>query len=113
MRQSSLLAVLVASAASLSACVVAPAYPPPQGPYYAGPVVVANAPPPAPYVEAVPVAPYAGAIWIGGYWGWAGGRHTWVAGHYEQPRPGYAYAPHRWVQNGDHWELHGGGWVRR
>jgi hypothetical protein len=112
MRHTTLLAAaLVASAASLSACVVAPAYPT-QGAYYGGPVVVANAPPPAPYVETVPVVPYAGAVWIGGYWGWSGGHHQWVAGHYEHARPGYTWQPHRWVQRGNQWELHGGTWVR-
>jgi hypothetical protein len=112
MRHTSLLiATVVVSAASLSACVVAPAYPA-QDAYYGGPVVVANAPPPAPYVETVPVVPYAGAVWIGGYWGFSGGHHQWVAGHYEHARPGYTWQPHRWEQRGNHWELHGGGWVR-
>ena len=112
MRHSSLLAVLLASAASLSACVVAPAYPTSGAYYEGGPVVVATVPPPVPYVETVPVAPYGGAVWIGGYWGWSGGRHQWVPGHYEHARPGYAWSPHRWEHRGDRWELQGGGWVR-
>ena len=60
------------SALALSACVVAPY--PRQAAYYpeaGGSVVVTDVPPPAPYVEPVPVVPYAGAIWIGGYWGWS------------------------------------------
>lgn len=106
---------------ALSACVVAPYpqrvyHPVPAGPgpgaYPEGDVVV-DVPPPAPYVEVVPPLPYAGAIWIGGYWGWSGGRHHWVPGRWEAPRPGYAWRPHAWVQEGGRWHLHGGGWVRR
>ncbi len=99
---------------TLSACVVAPY---PQG-VYAQPgqvqsdVVVGVAPPP-PYVETIPVVPFPGAIWIGGYWGWSGGRHQWVPGRYEHARPGYRWQPHQWTQ-GPHgnWHQRGGGWVR-
>lgn len=105
----------------LSACVVAPY--PGRAVYvdngyadshaYDYEIAVAGVPPPAPYVEVVPVAPFLGALWLGGYWGWYGGRHQWVAGHYERPRPGYGWAPHRWVQGGNQWHLRSGGWVRR
>jgi WXXGXW repeat (2 copies) len=106
--------ILVAAlcSAALSACVVAP-YPRPYG--YGSPsgeVIVADLPPPAPYAEVVPVAPFVGALWIGGYWGWNGGRHAWVGGHYEAPRPGYSWQPHRWVPHEGRWRLEGGGWVR-
>ena len=57
--------------------------------------------------------PYAGAVWIGGYWGWRGGRHEWVGGRWEAGRPGYGWQPHRWVQHDNRWHLEGGGWVRR
>jgi hypothetical protein len=101
-----------ACSAALSACVVAPvAQPYGYGP--AGGAVVADVGPPAPYYEAVPVAPYPGAIWIGGYWGWSGGRHNWVGGHYEHGRPGYAWQPHRWEQRDGRWHLHEGYWARR
>ncbi len=84
--------------AALAACVVAPVppYGAPAAPYgYAsdGEIVAAVAPP-APYVETVPAAPFVGAVWIGGYWGYHGGRHEWVPGRYEAPRPGYRYEPH-------------------
>ncbi len=98
--------------AALSACVVAPV----PGPYYAAPageVVIADAPPPRPYVEAIPPPPYVGAIWIGGYWGWRARRHIWIAGHYEAPRPGYVWEPHRWVAHDGRWRLEGGAWIRR
>jgi hypothetical protein len=100
----------------LSACVVAPyppgpmVYPPP-GPVAAEMVI--GVPPPAPYGEVIPVAPYAGAVWIGGYWGYAQGRHQWVPGRYVQPRPGYHWQAHQWVQGPrGNWHLRGGVWVR-
>lgn len=102
------------SALALSACVVAPY--PRQAVYYpetSGSVVVTDVAPPAPYAEVVPAVPFAGAVWIGGYWGWSGGRHSWVPGRWERPRPGYAWAPHHWEQRGGRWHEHAGGWVRR
>jgi len=96
------LAAALFSGVLLSACVVAPEpYPP--GPY------VAVAPPPA-QVEVVGAAPLPGYFWIGGYWGWVGGRHEWMPGHWEAPRPGYRYVPHAWVQEGGGWRLHPGRW---
>ncbi len=97
--------------AALSACVVAPV----GRPYGYGPSsgIVVDVAPPAPYYEPVPVAPFVGAVWIGGYWGWNGGRHAWVPGRYEHGRPGYGWEPHRWVQHDNRWHLEGGGWTRR
>jgi hypothetical protein len=109
-----ILAAATLCAASLSACVVAPVRP--YGYGYgapAGEVVIANVPPPAPYVEVVPALPFAGAVWIGGYWGWRNGRHEWVGGRYEAARPGFAWEPHHWVQHDNRWHLEGGAWVRR
>ena len=56
-------------------------------------MIVSDVAPPAPYAEVVPVGPFPGAVWIGGYWGWAGGRHNWVAGPLGAGRPGYAWRP--------------------
>jgi hypothetical protein len=99
----------------LSACIVVPAGhargPVYETPYPAGQVVV-EAPPPSPYQEVIPVLPFPGAVWIGGYWGWSGGRHHWVPGYYERPRAGYRYEPHRWEPHGGRWHLRVGGWVR-
>lgn len=112
------LLIVSASAVLLSACVVAPY---PQRVVYSQPVpagqpadagVIVDVAPPAPYVEVVPAIPFPGAFWIGGYWGWNSGRHVWVPGRWEHPRPGYQYRPHAWVQQGGRWQLHGGGWVR-
>jgi hypothetical protein len=101
------------SALVLSACVVtpyAPAYRAQAS--YDEPVTVAEVPPPPPQVEVVPVVPFPGAIWIGGYWGWGGGRHAWVPGHWERPRAGFVWAPYRWVPFRGHWQLRAGGWIR-
>ena len=109
------LVVMIAATSALSACVVAP-YPQQQAVYaqpgYDQPDVVVGMAPPAPYIETIPLIPFAGAVWIGGYWGWSGNRHQWVPGRYERPRPGYRMEPHRWNQ-GPHgsWHLRGG-WVR-
>ena len=99
----------------LSACVVAPV-----GPYasygYANEageaIAVAGVPPPAPYVEVRPAMPYVGAVWIGGYWNWYGGRHVWVPGYWGAGRPGYVWNPYRWAPYGNRWSLYGGGWGR-
>ena len=120
MPRTRLLIAALAATLSLSACVIAP-YPrrvvyaepvPANGASYEQPGVVVDVAPPAPYVEVVPVIPYPGAIWIGGYWGWNGGRHQWVPGRWDRPRPGYNYRPHAWVNQGGRWHSHGGGWVR-
>jgi hypothetical protein len=102
-------------ALTLSACVVAPypAHPAYGAPVYGpagAPVVVTDVAPPPLYVEPVPPVPFAGAVWIGGYWGWSGGRHAWVPGRWEHPRPGYTWEPHRWENHAGRWELHGGRW---
>lgn len=102
----------LAAAAALSGCVVVPAHRYGGEVAYAPPAVVIDTPPPAPYAEVIPAMPFAGAVWIGGYWGWSGGRHHWVPGYWERPRPGYRWAPHHWENRGGHWQLHMGGWVR-
>lgn len=123
MRTTRLLIVPLAAAA-LSACVVAPypgrtVYREPA--YSSAPAygygtqiddgVVVDVAPPAPIVEVVPPIPYAGAIWINGFWGWRGGRHHWEPGRWERPRPGYNYRPHAWVQQGGRWHQRGGVWI--
>lgn len=123
------IALVSLSAALLSACVVAPyprrvvyAQPVYAQPAYSGPVyvqppvglgdVVVDMPPPASYVEVVPPLPYPGAVWIGGSWGWGGGRHVWEPGRWEHARPGYQWRPHAWVAHGGRWHLQRGGWAR-
>lgn len=94
-------------AITLSGCVIAP----PPHRYYVG-TVVATAPPPA-RVEVYGTAPGRDYVWLGGYWGWSGGRHEWVPGHWERARPHYRWVPHRWVHERDGWHLSEGHWERR
>jgi WXXGXW repeat (2 copies) len=98
------------SALLLSACVVAP-YAPAHS-TYDEPGATSEVPPPPPQVEVVPVLPFAGAIWLSGYWGWGGGRYHWVPGRWDRPRVGFMWAPHRWVPFHGRWQLRGG-WHRR
>lgn len=105
------LTAVVLGATALSGCVVAPMGPAYTSGYYDEGTVVADIAPPAPYVETIPVAPFAGAIWIGGFWDWSGGRHVWRPGHYERPRPGFNYRQPGWAHGPDgRWMLHRGGW---
>jgi len=90
---------------SLAGCVVVPAQPYPAG------EVVTVAPPP-PQVEYIGPPPAVGYVWLGGYWGWHGGRHVWVGGHWEAPRAGYYWVPHAWVREGNGWRMHEGHWAR-
>ena len=98
------------SALLLSACVVAP-YGPAYHTYYDEPGPVTEVQPPPSQVEVVPVVPFAGAIWLGGYWGWGGGRYHWVPGRWDRPRAGFIWAPHIWVPFQGRWQLRGG-WRR-
>lgn len=96
---------------TLGGCVVYPT-----DPYYGygyGPGVVAPAAPPPVVAESYGVAPYPGALWIGGYWSWSGGRHVWTPGRWEHPRAGYRWAPRRWEQGRDGWHQYGGRWERQ
>jgi hypothetical protein len=104
----------VLGAVTLSGCVVAP---PRQQIVYTtsapptGPVVYTEMAPPPPQTEVIGVAP-AGYFWLSGFWLWEGGRHVWHPGHWEAHRQGYSWTPHRWVQTGHGWQLHGGFWAR-
>jgi hypothetical protein len=67
-------------------------------------VVVMQAPPP-PHRERRPAHGPPGHIWVGGYWAWHGGRHLWVAGHFERP----PHARAVWVE--PRWERRGGNYI--
>ena len=61
--------------------------------------------PPAPRVEAVPVAPGPQYSWDPGRWAWNGASYEWVAGHYvARPR-----AEAQWIAG--HWANGPNGWV--
>jgi hypothetical protein len=71
------------------------------------------APPPA-YEEVRPAIPFAGAIWIPGYWTWNGSNHLWVAGRWSAQPAGYGWENHRWVRDRDgRWLLRRGHWHPR
>jgi hypothetical protein len=101
---------------ALTACVVS-SYRPvryhPAPTVYAPQDVVVDVAPPTPYEEVIPVAPYFGAVWVGGYWAWSGGRHVWTHGHYERNRPGFVYHRAGWDRDGyGHYHFRQGGWGR-
>jgi WXXGXW repeat (2 copies) len=104
-RRSTLVLALAASTSLMSACIVVPA-----GRRYEEEAIAVA--PPAPQVEVVGVAPGPGYFWIGGYWGWVGGRHVWVGGRWESHRPGWRWAPHGWYRHGPGWRAAPGRWER-
>jgi len=65
---------LAAGLATLTGCVVAPAYP--AGGYAPVDEVYAPMAPPPLQTEVIPVAPSPLSVWIGGYWGWSSGRYA-------------------------------------
>ena len=69
-----------------------------------------EAPPPPPQVEVIPAAPSPNHIWIGGYWGWRGGRHFWYPGRYELRRPGLTWQAPVWGRYGRYWRYSPGRW---
>lgn len=67
--------------------------------------VVVRVAPPAPIVEARPVAPGAHYVWTDGYHRWDGHRYVWLSGRWVMPpRPGVVWVP-------GHWAERHGGWV--
>jgi hypothetical protein len=67
--------------------------------------------PPAPIVEARPVMPGAGYVWVGGYYRWDGHRHVWVPGRWERPaRPRARWRPGHWVHDRHGWYFVEGQW---
>jgi len=68
--------------------------------------------PPAPVVEAVPVAPGPDFFWIGGRWSWQG-RWVWVRGHFERHphwHPGGYWEAGHWDREHGHFVWHEGRW---
>ena len=68
--------------------------------------------PPAPQGEVVVAAPGPGYFWIGGYWGWIGGRHVWVGGRWDTYRPGWRWVPFGWGRYRHGWRASPGRWER-
>jgi hypothetical protein len=84
-------------------------YEPPPEP--AQPIEVESAPP-APIVEVRPATPFAGAVWLPGYWHWNGNRHVWLAGRWSAPRAGFRWEPAHWEGHGRWHRFVPGHWVR-
>ncbi len=107
------LVLALAAASTLSACIVVPAgrvhgsRPRDDDDDERDVVTVA---PPAPRVDVVIAAPGPGYFWIGGHWGWIGGRHVWVGGRWEAHRPGWRWVPYGWVQHRRGWRAVPGRW---
>src|ERR1041385_3092672 len=73
--------------------------------------IVVSTPPPPPQREIIYERPAPSYVWIQGYWAWRGGRHVWVAGHWEAPpRANLVWVPSRWELRGDRYVFVGGYW---
>ena len=108
------LALALATAGALSACIMVPVgrtYGGRQPDYDDEGEVVGVAPPP-PQVDVVIAAPGPGYFWISGFWGWIGGRHVWIGGHWAPHRPGWRWAPFGWYPYARGWRARPGRWER-
>lgn len=105
LRQKLLLAGLIASAVSATACTSgAVTYRAPRG--YA---TVYTAPP-DPYDYYYVDRP--GYVYIQGRWIWDGGDWRWIDGRYVRARPGYVYHQGYWGYDGGRYVWRPGGWQR-
>ncbi len=61
--------------------------------------------PPAPRREYIPPRPRRGDVWVGGHWGWHGGRYAWVGGYWQPGRRGCGWMPGHWAHTwrGNYW----------
>jgi hypothetical protein len=67
--------------------------------------------PPPPRYEYHGHAPYRGAVWVGGYHRWYGGRYVWVAGHWAHPpHYGAVWYPGHYANRGGVYIWIGGHW---
>jgi hypothetical protein len=81
-----------------------PGWPPP------GAVLVESRPPHE-LVEAVPVGPGAGYVWIRGFWRWDRRDFVWERGRWLMIERGYrSWVPGRWVHSRSGWYWVGGHW---
>ena len=108
------LVMALASSSLLGACIVVPV-----GCRYGGREVdaydddeVVTVAPPQPQGEMVIASPGPGYFWIGGHWGWFGGRHAWMGGRWEAHRPGWRWSPFAWMRHRHGWRAAPGRWNR-
>lgn len=75
------------------------------------PLVVMQAPPTTPVVEAVVPQPSSRHVWIAGHWTWRNNRYEWMAGHWElPPRSDSVWIPPHWDREGDSYRFYEGYW---
>ena len=74
--------------------------------------VISTQAPPAPQIEAVPVAPGPEYAWAPGYWSLGvGGGWVWIGGHYVvRPRPHAVWVGGHWARRGHGYVWVGGHW---
>jgi hypothetical protein len=73
--------------------------------------VWAPVPPPPMMEEKRPPAAGPGMVWLGGFWGYEGGRHVWHAGHWEKPpKPKAHYVDPKWDRKGSQYGFREGHW---
>jgi WXXGXW repeat (2 copies) len=92
---------------------VAPAPPPVAVTVYTPPVaadVEVGQAPPAPVAEAQTAPPFAGAVWIPGYWSWNGAQYVWAPGLWSAPRPGHVWVSGHWRATHHGWRWGPGHW---
>ncbi|MES2277953.1 MAG: hypothetical protein V4592_18135 [Bacteroidota bacterium] len=53
---------------------------------------------PAEPVYTRPVAPYQGAVWVSGEWGWRNGRYVYTNGYWARARTNRVYVSGSWEQ---------------
>jgi hypothetical protein len=68
--------------------------------------------PPALIYEAATVQPYAGAVWIPGYWDWDGFDWVWIPGHWELAPAGYVWIGPSYSPFGGYCDYTPGSWRR-
>jgi hypothetical protein len=94
-----LLAILLMTSAPSAACV------PPSGRVYL------RVGPPAPIVEARPVVPGPGFVWVDGYYRWDGRAYVWVPGRWlRAPHARARWIPGHWVHDRRGWYFVEGRW---
>lgn len=73
--------------------------------------VTVRTPPPPYHVEVRPVVPFAGAVWVDGYYTYRHGKYVWVTGRYmKPPHAGAKWVPGHWQQHRRGWKWHKGYW---
>jgi hypothetical protein len=83
---------------------------PVQVPSQPAPIVV-NDPPPPPQTEYIVERPSPYHVWIGGYWGFRGGRRVWMGGHWDlPPRTNVVWVEPRWERRGPGYVFVDGYW---